>query len=150
MTDPLALFTRLIEESFNAGDLEVLQELIAPNFVEHQFETPQRPARAVGPDGVARTVRQLRAGADDFHLTIEDSSVTGATVWARLRATGTDTHGQLGQTATGKTFEITVVDIARYADGQMVEHWGVPDRLGVLLQLGLYGPPPISRAPAPG
>jgi predicted ester cyclase len=145
MSDPLALFTRLIEESFNAGDLEVLSELIAPDFVEHQFESPQHPARAVGPAGVAQVVQQLRAGADNFHLAIQDSSVTGDTVWARLRATGTDTNGQLGRPSTGVSFEITVIDIARYADGLMVEHWGVPDRLGLLLQLGLYGPPAISR-----
>jgi len=104
--------------------------------VEHQFETPQRPARAVGPEGVARTIRQLRAGADDFHLAIEDTSISGDTVWARLRATGTDTGGQLGREPTGRTFEITVIDIARFAHEQMVEHWGVPDRLSLLQQLG--------------
>ncbi len=97
MSDPLTLFTRLIDEAFNAGNLNVLEELVAPNFVEHQFESPQRPARAVGPAGVARIVRELRAGADDFHLAIKDSSVTGDTVWVRLRATGTDTRGQLGR-----------------------------------------------------
>ena len=141
MSDPLALFTRLIDEAFNAGDLKVLDELVAPDFVEHQFESPQRPARAVGPAGVARTIRELRAGADDFHLAIEESSVTGDTIWVRLRATGTDTHGQLGRPPTGKGFEITVIDVARYTNGQMVEHWGVPDRLGLLLQLGLFGSP---------
>ena len=144
MSDPLTLFTRLIDEAFNAGNLAVLEELVAPNFVEHQFESPQRPARAVGPAGVARIVRELRAGADDFHLAIEDSSVTGDTVWVRLRATGTDTRGQLGRPPTGKAFEITVIDIARYTDGQMVQHWGVPDRLALLLQLGLSGDPTAS------
>jgi predicted ester cyclase len=144
MSDPLALFTRLIDEAFNAGNLHVLEDLVAPNFVEHQFESPQRPARVVGPAGVARTVRELRAGADDFHLAIEDSSLTGDTVWARLRATGTDTRGQIGRPPTGKTFEITVIDIARYADGKMVDHWGVPDRLGLLVQLGLFSAPTAS------
>lgn len=149
MSDPLALFTRLIDESFNAGNLKVLEELIAPNFVEHQFASRQRPARVVGPAGVARIVRELRAGADDFHLTIEDSSVTGDTVWVRLRATGTDTRGQLGWPPTGKAFEITVMDIARYADGLMVEHWGVPDRLELHLQLGHFGAPTTSGTPRP-
>ncbi len=144
MSDPLTLFTRLIDEAFNAGNLNVLEELVAPNFVEHQFESPQQPARAVGPAGVAQVVRKLRAGADDFHLAIEDSSVTGDTVWVRLRATGTDTHGQLGRPPTGKAFDITVIDIARYTDGQMVQHWGVPDRLALLLQLGFPAAPTAS------
>lgn len=86
-------------------------------------------------------MQQLRAGAEDFHLTMQDSGVTGDTVWARLRATGSDTRGQLGRPPTGKSFEITVIDIARYANGRMVEHWGRPDRLELLHQLGLFGAP---------
>ena len=41
---------------------------------------------------------------------------------------------------------IDVIDIARFEDGKMVEHWGVPDRLGGMMQLGLVpGPPPPAR-----
>jgi hypothetical protein len=36
--------------------------------------------------------------------------------------------------------EIDVIDIARFVNGQMVEHWGVPDRFALLLQLGLFLP----------
>ena len=34
--------------------------------------------------------------------------------------------------------QVGVIGIARFEDGKMVEHWGVPDRLGILLQLGLF------------
>lgn len=141
MTIALSQFTRLIDEAFNAGNLAVLDELVSPGFVEHQFESPEHPARATGPAGVARIVTELRRGAEDFHLAIEDVSVTGDTVWARRRGTGTDTGGQLGQPPTGRPFEITVIDIARFEGDQMVEHWGVPDRLALLLQLGLFDAP---------
>ena len=40
---------------------------------------------------------------------------------------------------------IDVIDIGRFAHGKMVDHWGVADRLGVLLQLGL-GPRPAQRS----
>jgi len=36
---------------------------------------------------------------------------------------------------------ITVIDIARFKDGKIVEHWGVPDQLGMMLQLGLMPEP---------
>mgnify|MGYP002384364221 CR=1 FL=1 len=138
MSTPLTQFTRLIEEAFNSGDLSHLDDLIAPDCVEHQFERPGHPAPVVGTQGVTRIVTELRKGAPDFHLAIEDSSVTGDIVWARLRATGTDTGGQLGRPPTGRRFEITVIDIARYTGDRMIEHWGVPDRLALLLQLGHF------------
>ncbi len=141
MTTPLSQFTRLIDEGFNAGDLTILDDVVSPDFVEHQFESPRHPARATGPAGVASIITELRNGADDFHLSIEDVSVTGDTVWARLQGTGTDTRGQLGSPPTGKPFTITVIDIARFHGDRMVEHWGVPDRLGLLLQLGLFPAP---------
>lgn len=141
MTTPLSQFTRLIDEGFNAGDLAVLDQLVSPGFVEHQFESPEHPARVTEPAGVARIITELRRGADDFHLAIEDPSVTNDTVRARRRGSGTDTNGQLGQPPMGRTFEITVIDIARFVDGLMAEHWGVPDRLGLLLQLGLFTSP---------
>ncbi len=141
MTDNLTLFRRLIQEAFNTGDTAVLDELVSPHLVEHQFEAPGRPAPRVGPDGVAGMVRELHRGAEDFHLAIEDATATGDTVWVRMRATGTDTGGTLGHPPTGRGFEITVLDVARYADGLLVEHWGVPDRFGLLEQLGLLPEP---------
>lgn len=136
MSDPLTLFTRLIDEVFNNGNDELLDELVSPDLLEHQFATPERPARMTGTDGPGAVARILRAGASDFHLEIVDSAVSGDTVWVRNWATGTDDGGQLGFPPTGKTFGINVIDVARFDDGKMVEHWGVPDRLSLLQQLG--------------
>jgi hypothetical protein len=140
-SDPLTLFRRILDESFNTGRTDVLDELISPELVEHQFEAPGRAAPRVGPAGVAGIVRELRRGAGDFHLAVEDATVVGDTVWVRMRATGTDTGGTLGHPPTGRRFEITVIDVARFADDRMVEHWGVPDRFGLLEQLGLLPVP---------
>jgi predicted ester cyclase len=136
MTDPLSLFSTIIERAFNQGDLSVLDDLVSPDFVEHQFETSNHPGTPSGSRVVGSIVTQLRRGAADFHLEIQDAVVSGDTVWVRLRGTGTDTGGQVGQPPTSRPFEITVIDVARFEDGQMVEHWGVPDRLGVLIQTG--------------
>ncbi len=64
-------------------------------------------------------------------------SVLASMAFAVLVACATATltaAPSVGQTAT----EIDVIDISRFEDGKMVEHWGVPDRLGTLLQLGLF------------
>jgi predicted ester cyclase len=47
----------------------------------------------------------------------------------------------MGFPPTGKSFETDVMDVARFEDGKIVEHWGVPDQLGLLMQLGLMKRP---------
>lgn len=42
----------------------------------------------------------------------------------------------MGRPPTGLPMRIDVFDVLRIVDGKVVEHWGVPDRLGLLVQLG--------------
>jgi len=49
----------------------------------------------------------------------------------------------MGHEATGKEVLIDVMDIARIEHGQLIEHWGIPDRFAFLLQLGIL-PSPVS------
>ena len=131
----IAATRRLIEEGFSAGNLAVFDELVAPDCVEHQ--------RGLKPgiEGAKDTMRTLHAWFNDFELTIVDLVASDDTVWIRNLARGVDTGGVLGRPPTGLQFEITVFDVLRFADGRVIEHWGVPDQLGLLLQLKLFGRP---------
>jgi predicted ester cyclase len=71
-----------------------------------------------------------------LNLKIEDSIADADTVWARITARGTQCGSFMGQPPSERMFAITVIDIARFADGKMVEHWGVPDRSHLMEQLG--------------
>ncbi|HSS93027.1 MAG TPA: ester cyclase [Candidatus Dormibacteraeota bacterium] len=53
------------------------------------------------------------------------------------RGGGTNLGTFAGRPPTGKQAFIDVIDIARFEDGKMVEHWGVPDQLGMMKALGL-------------
>lgn len=128
---------RLIEEGFNAGNPQVVDELVAPTFVERQNVGPGIPP---GPDATKAVITGLRAAFPDLCLTIEDMVSSEDTVWMRIRARGTHDGSFFGHASTGRRFEIDVIDVCRFEDGAMVEHWGVADRLGVLLQLGLIRP----------
>ncbi len=78
-------------------------------------------------------------------MTIEDITAEGDKVWARLTARGTHRGPFMGLPPTGRPIEIDVIDICRFEGGQLVEHWGVPDRFGMLEQLGLLpGPRPTT------
>lgn len=93
--------------------------------------------------GVKKAIISLHDAFPDFTLTIEDLIVGDDKVWGRM--TGKGTHkNQFGPLPpTGKRFEITVIDIMRFKDGKLIEHWGVPDRLALMEQLGMTPPPKI-------
>jgi predicted ester cyclase len=142
MTDPERIFRRLIEEGFNGGDLSVCDAVTAPDIAEHQDFGPDH---APGAEGVRAVITSLRRAFSDFHLEIEDLVVSGDAAWARMTATGTHDGPFMGNPPTGRTMRICVFDVVRVADGRMVEHWGVPDRLGVLSQLGLMPARPVAQ-----
>lgn len=136
-----SLYRRLIEEGFNQGNLAVVEELVAPDAVEHQRGS------AGGREGVARTISYLRSAFPDFKITIDEVVSQGDKVWARQRGGGTNLGSFFGRPPTGAKAVIDVIDICRFADGMMAEHWGVPDQLGLLMTLGLL-PPPARPEPA--
>jgi len=143
---PEALVRRLIEEGFNQGNLEVADELVSPDLVEHQNFGPDH---APGAEGVKAVIASLRRAFPDFRLTIDDLAVDGDTVWLRMSATGTNDGSFMGHPPTGRRMRADVFDALRVEDDRLVEHWGVPDRLGVLFQLGLAHPPGHASAPTP-
>lgn len=142
---PEALVRRLIEEGFNEGNLEVADELFSPDLVEHQNFGPEH---APGAEGVKAVIASLRQAFSDFHLTIDDLAVDGSTVWLRMTGTGTNDGTFMGHPPTGRAIRTDVFDALRVEGDRIVEHWGVPDRLGTLFQLGLAQPPARASAPA--
>jgi predicted ester cyclase len=126
------VFRRVIEEGFNKGNLGALDALFAPDFQEHQpgMEPPNL-------EGVKGAITYLRSVFPDLMLTIEDIIAGSDTVCARITARGTQRGPFMGQPSSERTFAITVIDIARFAGGKMIEHWGVPDRFHQMEQLGL-------------
>ncbi len=125
------LYRRLIEEVFNRGNLDAVDDLVDPDCIEHQAS-----AGGNGPEGVRRVATFLRTAFPDFSLTIEDLAVSGDRVWARQRGGGTNLGAFLGRPPTGRKAHIEVFDVVRMKGGKIVEHWGVPDQLGMLVQLG--------------
>jgi predicted ester cyclase len=136
----MALFRKLIEDGFNRGDAAAVYEIVAPHAAEHQ------PGLQPGPDGLMGAIQFLRATYTDFSLTVEDIVADGDKVWARLRGRGIHTGPLMGHPPTGRHFEIDVIDVCRFADGKLVEHWGVPDRFSLLTQLGLLSYPAVTLA----
>lgn len=131
----IEVFRRVIDEGFNKGNFDALNECFPPTYAEHQFDLPPTLEELKG------SIRYLRDTFAPFSLTIEDIVADGDKVWARLTGRGTDGKGMMGRPPTGRSFAITVIDVCRFEHGKIVEHWGVPDRFHQLAQLGLLPRP---------
>jgi predicted ester cyclase len=125
---------RLLLEGFGGGDFAVVDEVVAEDLVEHQHGLPQ------GRDGLKSVIRSLREAFPDLNYTVMQMAADGDKVWGHFQGRGTNTGPFMGHSATGKSMTLDVIDIGRFDNGKLVEHWGVPDRLAVLLQLGMFQP----------
>src|SRR5260370_37346731 len=95
-----------------------------------------RSAPPIDREGHHVRIRGLPSAHPEFRITIEDLVAEGDKVVFRMTGRGTHHGAFMGITPTGKPMTITIIDIARFANGQVVEHWGNRDDLGMLHQLG--------------
>jgi steroid delta-isomerase-like uncharacterized protein len=126
---------RFFQEVVGEGRLEVIPELIAEDFVEHET----LPGAPEGRDAVAWFVTAFRSAVPDLRVATDDLVVEGDKLVARSTWSGTQEGELFGMPATGKRFTMTVIDIVRFEDGKVVEHWGVSDVAGMMQQVGLAG-----------
>ncbi|MFK4086092.1 ester cyclase [Kribbella sp. NPDC020789] len=133
-TGPLAVLERILHEGFATGNDAIVDELCAPDLVEHQFGLAGTgdDARA----NVKKAIREVHAMMPDLVYTLEDSVEVGDLVWARGRARGTATGGFFGPPSNAP-IDIALFEMARVVDGRIVEHWGCPDRFALLAQTGV-------------
>jgi predicted ester cyclase len=137
-TDMKTQLKRIPLEVFNQGNFGLIDELIAPEFVEHYAQPGVPPTR----DGFMQTAIAMRSAFPDLHYTVEDEIEAGDQIVHRLAASGTMKGDFLGIPATSTRATWTEIHIGRVANGRLVEHWGLVDQLSMMVQLGIV--------PAPG
>ncbi|WP_314147754.1 ester cyclase [uncultured Leifsonia sp.] len=134
-TEPsgLRIIERMLAEGFATGDTAIVDELCSPDLVEHQFGLSGTGAEAIAK--VKKGIAEVHAAFPDLRFTVQDWAERDDIVWVRAEGAGTNT-GPFAGPPTGLPVRLTVIDIARIADGRIVEHWGVPDRFELLVRLG--------------
>jgi steroid delta-isomerase-like uncharacterized protein len=128
----------ILEELFNQGDLALVDELVAPDFLNHEVP-PGMPDR--GPASTRQLVKMLHTAFPDLHFTIEDLVAEGDTVAGRVSMSGTHLGLFQGIPPTGRSFQQTHMHFVRFRGGQAIEHWSVRDDLGMMQQLGIIPAP---------
>ncbi len=129
-----ALAHRFHGEIFSEDRLEVVDEIVAPDFAWH---SPGLPLELANRDGVKQFASMLRAAFPDYTLTNDDTIAAGDKVVTRWTHRGRQEGDFMGIAATGKEVTISGIDIFRVADGKIAELWQLWDQLGMLRQLGV-------------
>ncbi len=135
-----AIVRRYTEEVWNAGDLDVLSELMSADVVHHEATMEHQLPR--GLEAHKQAIRIYRTAFPDLRSVHQIEVAEGDKVAVLFRVTGTHQGELMGIPPTGKKVEFTGINIHRFADGKIVETWWAWDALGLLQQLGAI--------PAPG
>jgi len=130
-----AMVRRHYEEVWNQGNLSLIDELFAPNFMvgsEHW-----------GPEGERQWVANARAAFPDIHFTIENQIAEGDLVVTRWSWQGTHQGSFMGIAATGRHITFSGITIYRITAGKLTQDSTEFNMLDALQKLGV--PSPLSE-----
>lgn len=132
---------RWFEDVFNGKNLDIADEIVAPNHTLQDSANPEFPS---GPEGTKQLVEKWHRHFDDAYITIEDQVVEGDKVVLRWTAKGQSSdelfnHFGIDPPSSPLPVEVMGITISRVSDGKIEETWNSFDGGHLLNQLGIFG-----------
>ncbi len=124
---------RLQEEVFGQGNLESVDELLAPDYVSH---APGDPELSRGPEDIKEIVRAYHSAFPDINFAVEKQVAEGDMVVTRWIARGTHRGEFMGVAPSGRRIEVSGMSMDRSLEGRIVENWNNWEALEMMLQIG--------------
>jgi steroid delta-isomerase-like uncharacterized protein len=126
-----AIILRHWEEVVSKGNLDLIDEIFALDFVAHEADQDIQ-----GPEGVRQFILMLRAAFPDLHVTIEDVLAERDKVVQRWHGHGSHQGELMGLPPSGKRISVAGITISRFEGGKVAEEWELYDLMGMMQQLG--------------
>ena len=130
-----ATANRFYDEAINGGNMDLIDEVVSPDFVEHEGF----PGLGTDRQGVKDFFTMFRTAFPDMKFAIDDMLEDGDKIVVRATMTGTHKGEFMGIAPTGKSISVQAIDIVRFENGKVTDHWGVTDTAGMMEQLGATG-----------
>jgi predicted ester cyclase len=129
------MIRKIFEEAYNKGNLEVLDELIAPNYLRHQ--PPMKKVEGV--EAYKKFVADVRSAYTNFNIRLEEILVDGNKTVVRITLTGKHTGKTptLMAPPTGKEISMVGCVVSTWENGKVVEEWVYNDYMGLTHQFGV-------------
>lgn len=135
--DQMKQATQRFLDAWWSGKTDALGEIVADNYVSH-----------MAMPGVTSTgIQQLKdmiavsnasfteSKAEDLHMTAEGDRVVAHYRWKAKNTGAMDPS----MPATNAPVDVHTVDILRFENGKIVEHWGYMEEMKMMEQLGMMG-----------
>ncbi len=132
--DNKALVGRFFTEVIGEANLDLIDELVADDFVEHE-ELPGVPTR--GPEAPKAALGMFLSAFSGLQMKADEMIAEGDKVVVRGTMSGTHTGEFMGIPPTNKNFKVQFIDIIEIREGKATAHWGVTDQAAMMQQLGL-------------
>ncbi|MBL7985377.1 MAG: ester cyclase [Flavobacteriales bacterium] len=131
--------TQRFLDTWWTGKTDGLETIVAEDFTSHL------PMPGISSTGIQQlkdmiamsTAAFTESKAEDLHLTVEGDRVIAHYRW-KAKNTGAMMEGM---PATNLPVDVYTVDILRFANGKIVEHWGYMEEMKMMEQLGMMGDP---------
>ena len=127
------LAKRIVQEIWNEGNLELADEIIAPNYADKVAGD----GSPVGPDGFKQAVAGIKSAFPDFNITIDDMISEDDKVALVWTFKGTHKGELMGIAPTDKKVEFGGVYLYKFKDGKLLERSGKRDMFNLMKQLGV-------------
>jgi steroid delta-isomerase-like uncharacterized protein len=137
MADATEIVRFLFEEPWK-GNMDVIDEFVAPGYVGHD---PSEPEPIRGPQGFRRQIEKYLTAFPDARITVDEQFAAGDRVASRWTGRGTHQGEIEGISPTGKEVTVTGLTFSRLEGGKLIEEWITWDTLGMLVQLGAVPAP---------
>lgn len=127
---------RFYEEVFNRQNVNVVDELCAPNFVDHTAA----PGQAPGLQGLKEIMRVYFKGFPDIRVTVDEMIADGDAVATRFSGTATHKGELFGTAPTGRAITFHGIDFLHFKNGKVTDAWHQGDDVIAMMQLGVKLP----------
>ena len=127
-----ALVRHVIDEAFNKGNLDIIDEVYSPDYIALDSDGGVR-----GPEGFKLVVSMTRDAFPDIQVTIDEQIAEKDKVVTRWTARGTHNGELWGLPPTGRRAVFTGISIILIVDGKYAEGRVMIDSLSLMRQLGV-------------
>lgn len=126
---------KMIEEAYNNGNLDILDEMVGPGY--QRYQPPMK--KVEGLDGYKTFIQEVRGAYSNFRMDIEEILVDGDKTVTCIVLTGKHTGKTptIQAPPTGREVAMKGCTVSTWKDGKVIEERAYNDYMGLTQQFGI-------------